>query len=236
MGQRLFAGVFLALALFMGWHEVAVPLAAMRHGVEAVPLRTLRIVMVPVGLGIFGTWFWLGRRMEGLLQDDAGHARIAPGVGVLALLAVGVALRAWMGAHAHGTGYAEPPRHESFTLQIPATVQFGADQIVFKGENGQTYTMAWREVTSIGLVGGSKDFTPEIETRWQFDDARGMRGTVPQAAITEEALVAAARSRLPGNKVRADAVARFEAELKAPINAPAVAKGYAQFAEWVYLR
>lgn len=31
-------------------------------------------------------------------------------------------------------------------------------------------------------------------------------------------------------------MARFQADLQAPINALAVAKGYAQFAEWVYTR
>ena len=225
----------LALFLWMGWHEIAVPLAAIRHGADAVQLGMIKVVAVPVGIGLFGTWLVLGPRVEGLLQDDEGRRRAAPGLVVVALVGVGIGIRLWMGAQAHGAGYAEPPRHEPFTLRMPATVQFGTDQIVFRRDDGQTYTMAWADIVSIGLVGGSRDFTPEVEMHWQFDDAHGVRGSVPQSAIDEATLVEAVRAHF-GNQVRERPVARFQADLQAPINAPAVAKGYAQFAEWVYTR
>ena len=117
----------LALFLWMGWHEIAVPLAAIRHGADAVQLGMIKVVAVPVGIGLFGTRLVLGPRVEGLLQDDEGRRRAAPG------------------------------------------------------------------------------------------------------------LVEAVRAHF-GHQVRERPVSRFQADLQAPINAPAVAKGYAQFAEWVYTR
>ena len=235
MGHRLFAGLFLALFLWAGWHGILLPLAAMSHHAEAVKLGMLTVVVVPPGIGFFGAWLWLGPGMAHVLEDDNGERRLAPGLVLIALLGLGIAIRVWMGAQAQGAGYAEPVRHESFTLQMPATVQFGADQITFTRENGQAYLMAWSEIESIRLAGGSKDFTPQIETHWEFNDIHGMRGTVPQAAIDESTLVEAVRAHF-GNMVRDRPVERFAADLANPVNASSVAKGFAQFAEWVYSR
>ena len=50
------------------------PLAAIRHGADAVQLGMIKVVAVPAGIGLFGPWLALGPRMEGFVRDDGAGA------------------------------------------------------------------------------------------------------------------------------------------------------------------
>lgn len=235
MARRIAACLALAAFLWIEWRDVLAPMMASRHHAPGAPVGTMGLLLLPVAGIVTSLWLLFGGGLRSLFQDSQDRPRPAWHLALAATLSIGAVAAAVALSH-RDRGEAGFGARESIDFPPSTTVQFTPDRITFTPEGGAPHAMAWTELASIGLVGGSKDFKPgSLETSWQFSDLNSVHYDVPRAAIAERAVVDAARARF-GDQVQDRPVARFEAEMRLPDNVTALAKGYAGVSTWVWLR
>lgn len=234
MVRRIAAGLALAAFLWIEWRDVVAPLMAARHHAPGAPVGTLGLLLLPVGGILASLWLLFGGGLQSLREDRHGERRPAWHLVLAGMLVTGGVGAAVVVSH-KDRGEAGFGARESIDFPPTTAVQFTPDRITFMPEGGALHAMAWTELASIGLAGGSKDFKPgSMNVQWVFIDLDNVHYAVPQAAIAERTLVDTVRAHL--GQVQDRPVARLAAEIGLPDNVRAVARGYAGVIAWVWLR
>lgn len=235
MVRRIAACLALAAFFWIEWRDVVAPLMASRHPAAGAPLGTLGLLLLPVGGILASLWLLFGPGLRPLFENSDGQARPTSHLVLMALLAVGLAGAgiAWFGRDRGEAGFGA---RASIDFPASTAVQFTPDRITFTPEGGTMHAMGWAELDSIGLVGGSAGSRPgTLQVSWSFADLNRVHYNVPQAAITERALVDAAQAHF-GNRVQERPVERLAADARMPENAKALAKGSDGLVAWVWFR
>ncbi|MEP6503557.1 MAG: hypothetical protein ABJD97_09515 [Betaproteobacteria bacterium] len=169
MLYRLAALLLFIACLWFSYAEIAEPWWRITHGTPSAVLHPVQIVLLPMGLVLFGAASFVREDLEDAVERWYGVQQVRSGLVLIAGLVVGACALAGMRHSADQAGFVAQEDAEWSRLEHVVATQVLPDGIVFTGADGHRHPLAWTDITDVHVEAVSAA-NGSVDAWWVFQD------------------------------------------------------------------